>query len=337
MQSTLKALALALLTTAAPLPAQQQPQPVDLAPPNPTTASPETAFAETLGFEEDRTQRMTVPVTIDGQGPYSFIVDTGAERTAISRELANRLELNPGRTAVVHSMTEVSRIDTFVIPELEIGRRTVSDIHAPALARHHLGAEGLLGIDSLQSQRVELDFINQVMTVTPSRRREQRWPSDTIVVSARNRYGHLLLVDATFDGQRIYVIVDTGSQVTVANSALRRRLEARRRLSALHPIRMMSVTGGILEAEYGIAREIRIGGAGIRNLPVAFADVQPFRKLQLTEQPAILLGMDALQLFERVSFDFANRRVRFLAPDTSMRTTDVRMASTNAMGMRWGS
>ena len=337
MRSTLMALSLALLATAAPVPAQPHGEPVDLAPPNPTIASPETAFAETLGFEADDTQRMTVPVTIDGQGPYGFIVDTGAERTAISRELADRLALDPGREAVVHSMTEVSRIGTFVIPELEVGRRTVNGIHAPALSRRHLGAEGLLGIDSLQSQRVELDFANQVMTVTPSRRRETRWPSDTIVISARNRYGHLLLVDAELDGQRIYVIVDTGSQVTVANSALRRRLEARRRLGPLNPIRMMSVTGGILEAQYGTARQIRLGGATIRNLPVAFADVQPFRKLGLTEHPAILLGMDALQLFDRVSFDFANRRVRLLAPETSMRSPEVRMASRNGLGPRWGS
>ena len=84
---------------------------------------------------------------------------------------------------------------------------------------------------------------------------------------------------------------------------------------------LISVTGGWINADFAIARKIRIGGAEISQLPVAFADVQPFRQLRLTERPAILLGMDALQLFERASVDFANREVRLQLPGTSQRAT----------------
>jgi predicted aspartyl protease len=280
---------------------------------------PEVELVEQIDLDVDRTQRMTVPVRIEGRGPYSFIVDTGSERTAISRELARDLGLAPGPAANVHSLTEVSRIETFVIPALQVGQRTVEDIRAPALSRRNLGAEGLLGVDSLQSQRVVFDFERGEMTVTPSRRREEIWPSDTIVVRARSRFGHLMLVDADFEGQRIWVVVDTGAEITVGNNALRRRLERRGRLGPLHQIEIVSVTGASLQVEYGVARRIRVGTANIRDLPVAFADVHAFRQLDLVDRPAILLGMDALQLFERVSFDFANRRVRLLAPETSQR------------------
>ena len=310
---------------AMPLAAQQ------LAPP--PHAEPEIEVTESLDLARDRTARMTVPVSIDGRGPYSFIVDTGSERTVISRELAEDLGLDPGRTATVHSMTEVSRIGTVVIPALEVGRRVVNDIHAPALSRRNLGAEGLLGVDSLRSQRVELDFVRQEMTVTPSRREERDWPEDTIVITARSRYGHLMLVDAEFEGERVYVIVDTGSQVTVANNALRRRLERRGRLGTLRPIELISVTGGRLQAEYGVARRIRLGNAGINNLPVAFAEVYPFRQLRLTDRPAILLGMDALRLFDRVSFDFANRRVRLLVGGSSQLDREERTAARGTL--RW--
>ena len=81
---------------------------------------------------------------------------------------------------------------------------------------------------------------------------------------------------------------------------------------------VVSVTGGEFTADYTLARQIRIGGANITNLPIAFADVHPFRQLGLMDRPAILLGMDALQLFDRVSVDFANRRVRLLLPDSSI-------------------
>jgi len=317
----------AILAAAVPL-AAQDPTPPPTPAPAQATAEPQIERIETLDLSVDRTQRMTVPVSIGGNGPYSFIVDTGSERTVISRELAERLGLEAGRTATVYSMTEASRIGTVVIPRLEVGQRTISDIHAPALSRSNLGAEGMLGIDSLQSQRVELDFVRDEMTVGPAYRAPATpWPADTIVVTARSRYGHLIITDASFDGQPIVVIVDTGAQITVGNDALRRQLLRRNRLGPLHPIELLSVTGGRVAAEYGIADRILVGNAGIRRLPVAFADVHPFRQLRLRNRPAILLGMDAMRLFDRVSFDFANRRVRFVIRGDSQRAEPTQVAS----------
>ena len=315
----LAAFAATLATTASV--GAQQPAP-------PASGEPRIEVTETLDLSIDRTERMTVPVSIGGRGPYSFIVDTGAERTVIARELADRLGLDPGRTATVYSMTETSRIGTVVIPELEVGQRTITEIHAPALARHNLGAEGMLGVDSLRSQRVDFDFLRQEMTVSPSRRVPERpWPRDTILVTARSRYGHLMITDASFDDQPIVAIIDTGSQVTVGNSALRRRLLRARRLGTLRPIELISVTGGRLDAQYGFARRIQVGGAEIRDLPVAFADVHPFRQLRLADRPAILLGMDALQLFRRVSIDFGARRVRLVPGPTSQLGGPLRVAA----------
>lgn len=304
-----RAAMLALLTAAMPLAAQDTPAPAP--------GVPDQAAAETLEIVPDTTERMTVPVNVAGHGPYPFIVDTGAERTAISRELAQQLALAPGRAAILHSMTEARRVETVLIPGLEVGQRRIADIHAPALARSHLGAAGLLGVDSLQSQRVEFDFARGEMTISPSRRREERWSGDTIVITARSRLGRLILVDASVDGQRVQVVVDTGAQFTLGNSALRRRLERRSRLGPVRQIEMLSVTGGVFTADATVARQVRIGGADIRDLPIAFSDVHVFRQLGLADRPAILLGMDALQLFDRVSVDFANRRVRVMMPESS--------------------
>ena len=266
--------------------------------------------AETVGLDVNRSERMTVPVRIGGGGPYRFIVDTGSERTVVSRELAQRLRLDAGLPVRLHSMTEVSDVATALVPALRVGRRTVSNIHAPTLGQQTLGADGLLGVDSLASQRVDLDFRLNQMTVTRSRAPDRRWEGDTITVTARSRFGRLILVDASFDGERVFVILDTGAQVSIANEALRRRLQRRGRLGPLTPIEVVSVTGGRMMLDYGTARRVRIGGLEISDLPVGFADVAPFRKLELLDRPAILLGMDALQLFERVSMDFATREVR---------------------------
>jgi predicted aspartyl protease len=296
-------------------------------PPVATPAELDRQQAETLGYGRDFNQRMTVGVSIAGRGPFPFIVDTGAERTVISSELARTLSLQPGRIVTVHSMTEVSDIATVVIPDLRVGNRSIEDIHAPALSRENLGASGILGVDTLQRQRVTFDFQRREMTVTPSRRREERWPdANTVVVTGRSLYGRLVLVDASVDGQRVWVIIDTGSEVSVGNLALRTALARRNRLTEIAPIHMVSITGGELTAEYGFARKIRVGGLDINNLPIAFADVHPFRQLGLMDRPALLLGMDALQLFSRVSVDFPNRRVRVLIDDGAMLLAPPRIA-----------
>jgi len=307
------------LILSSPLSGQEQPA-------APAAAPEAQPGSETIDYHVADT-RMTVPVSIGANGPYQFIVDTGSERTVVSQELARDLALGPGRTATVHSMTEVSQIPTVIVPELRVGQRTMNDdIHAPALARTNLGAAGILGVDSLQEQRVLFDFKRREMTVTPSRASPGHWPEGTIVITARSRFGRLMLVDASVDGQRVYVIVDTGAQVTVGNSALRRALVSHQRLGPTAQVRMISVTGGQFTAEYMLARRIRIGGADIVNLPIAFADVHPFAALELMDRPAILLGMDALQLFERVSVDFANRRVRLLTPASSLNGATIHIA-----------
>ncbi|MFL6858753.1 MAG: retroviral-like aspartic protease family protein, partial [Allosphingosinicella sp.] len=287
-----------------------------------------------LALGEDRNERMTVPVSIGATGPYAFIVDTGAERTVISEQLAARLGLGAAGKARVHSMTEVSDIETFTIPSLQVGGRQVRDIRAPGMDRHNLGAEGMLGVDSLQQQRVSFDFDRDVMTVVPSRRSEDRWVDGAIVVTAKSRLGHLVLVDASVDGEKVWVIVDTGSQVTIGNTALRHKLERRGKMKLLDPVQLLSVTGGRASADESVVKHIRLGGVDIYDMPVAFSDVHPFKKLGLTDRPALLLGMDALKLFERVSVDFANRRVRLLARSHGERAPTSRMAAVAGVGRR---
>jgi len=289
-------------------------------------ALPEAAPVDIVDFATDATTRMTVAVNIEGKGPYPFIIDTGAQRTVISQELANRLRLDLGPIAELHSMSGSRSVQTVIIPSLEINRRAVKDIQAPALSGSDIGAAGILGIDSLQFQRVLLDFKAETMTIHPSAEKAEPWDGDTIVVKARSRFGQLVLADASADGERIWVIIDTGTQVSVGNEALRRRLARHKRKNA-RIVQLISVTGGSTPAAYTTLDRIKLGGVEINDMPVAFADVHPFRKLGLTKRPALLLGMDALRLFDRVSVDFANRKVRFMSGGGARRETETQVAA----------
>jgi hypothetical protein len=47
---------------------------------------------------------------------------------------------------------------------------------------------------------------------------------------------------------------------------------------------------------------------------VAFRDVHPFKLFNLQRRPAMLLGMENLSSFRRVTIDFAKRRITFILP-----------------------
>jgi predicted aspartyl protease len=269
---------------------------------------------------------MTVPVTIGGSAAFRFVIDTGAERTVISRQLADRLNLAAGPVRNLITVTGSGKVDTVIVPSLELSGSKVKEIEAPALDQAHIGALGMLGIDSLQARRVTLDFKKNEMRVVASRHVEDTDP-DTIVVSARNRFGQLILVDSRLLGERVHVIIDTGAQTSIGNLALLRKLEQRKKLPALQMVTVTSVSGATLQAQFAQIDRMQIGGVDMNNIPVAFTDAEPFKRFGLANKPALLLGMDALRLFERVSVDFANKQVRFILPDGASLTGRTLMAA----------
>jgi len=309
-----------LLIIAAPAAAQQSapdPSPQPAAPPAYAAPVDDGASAANtvMLFGQDES-RMTVPVSIAGTSPQKFVVDTGAQRTVISRELAAVLRLAPGRIVRVTGMTGSDSVATVIIPALRVGTIDSPAIEAPAIAAQNLGALGLLGIDTLQGRAVGIDFDTRTMTVTPARRRNRRERTERgeIVVRARSLFGQLVVTDAYCNGVRIRVIIDTGSSVSMGNAALRRKLL--RKPVRSQSIALTGVTGQTVMADYSTIDRVMIGSLTITSLPIALTavDAPPFRQFGLAERPAILLGMDALTLFRRVDIDFANREVRLALP-----------------------
>ena len=309
-----------LLIIAAPAAAQQSaPDPIPQAATSPAYAAPvddaASAANTVMLFGQDES-RMTVPVSIAGTSPQKFVVDTGAQRTVISRELAAVLRLAPGRIVRVTGMTGSDSVATVIIPALRVGTIDTPAIEAPAIAAQNLGALGLLGIDTLQGRAVGIDFDTRTMTVTPARRRNRRERTERgeIVVRARSLFGQLVVTDAYCNGVRIRVIIDTGSSVSMGNAALRRKLL--RKPVRSQSIALTGVTGQTVMADYSTIDRVMIGSLTITSLPIALTavDAPPFRQFGLAERPAILLGMDALTLFRRVDIDFANREVRLALP-----------------------
>ncbi len=275
------------------------------APQNAPAAQP--GAGETLDLGESQ-NRMTVPVSIGGQGPFEFVVDTGAERSVISRELAAALGLDAGSSARLVDFTGVSAVDTVEIPSLSVGSLGTGAMQAPALSRANLGAAGMLGIDALQGHRIVIDFNRDRMKVHPAKHH----PRGEVVVEAEKRFGQLIVTNAYFNDRPIAVIVDTGSWVSVGNLAMRALATEPPRIRG--PATITSVTGRSFTADFVTISNVKVGGVRFDNFGLVFADVPPFREFGLGDTPALILGMSTLELFQRVEIDFANREIAFTLP-----------------------
>ena len=282
-----------------------------------------TTQTEDVRFRNEYNERMTVPVLLGGAGPYRFLVDTGADRTAISRQLASRLNLAAGSGAALHSVAGVSLVSTAKVPSLQLTRKSVRIADAPLLDSMNMGADGILGTDSLAAQRVVFDFAAQTMSVVPSSTPDFRDEPGTIVVEGRGKNGRLIVTDASADDHHLTVVVDTGSQVSIGNEALRRQLAGSSLVDGAQTVELESVTGEKITGQYMFIRNLELGGIGLKNLAVVFAPAHTFKQLKLDSKPALLLGMNAIRAFKKVSIDFANKRLRVIVPESSEREVQV--------------
>jgi hypothetical protein len=213
----------------------------------------------------------------------------------VSRELAGLLKLPLGQPARVFDFTGPADVATVKVPSLSAGALGTSGMEAPQLLMADIGAPGMLGIDALQGQSIVLDFYRKRMVL----KRARRHASGDVVISARSRTGQLIVTKAWFNGQPIAVVIDTGSWLSVGNSAMLRL--AKRAPRSYGPIVVTAVT----------VSDVRVGSVNFNNFGMVFADVPPFSRFGLRDKPALILGMSSLKLFSRVELDFVNREVGF--------------------------
>jgi predicted aspartyl protease len=276
------------------------------------SAAGEAAETDIIDAGRDSVNRMTVPVHLGDHGPFRFLVDTGSQNTVIANSLASKLALVPKSKATLIGVAGVQRVDTVEIEEVMLGRRSYYGILAPILQRADIGAEGILGIDSLQDQRILLDFRKGLMAVNDARALGGNLGFE-IVVTARKRSGQLIMTNARIDGISVDVVIDTGSDTTLGNRALQKAMG--KRGVAIEQTLLHSVTGQTMLADVAFGRKLDMQGLSITRPTIAYSDSPTFAFLKLDKKPAILLGMREMRVFPRVAIDFKSRRVLFDLPD----------------------
>ena len=280
---------------------------------NAATLASTTDIIKTVGDGHDR---LTVPVRIGNNGPYDFLIDTGAERTVLARGLAERLGLVPNGRATLVGVAGSLAVDLVDVAEVQLGRRSFYDLSAPLLEGSHIGADGIIGLDGLRNRRVLIDFKRNLMAVDDAHELGGNRGFE-IIVRARLRGDQLIMTNALVDGIKTDVVIDTGAQSTIGNRALQRAMARRRTPERTS---LISVTGQEIAADLLFAHRVTIGSLDFTELPMIFADAPPFERLNLSEKPALLLGMAQLRAFQRVAIDFQEKKILFDLPPESGQT-----------------
>ncbi len=254
---------------------------------------------------------MVAPILVNGQGPFRFIIDTGANRSVLSARLAERLGLTPVGTGRVHSVYGVSpaplvRVQSLTYRELSLSTGELPLLQGPVLAGEH----GLLGVDGMAGRRLLLNFERRCIEITPSEgaTRLRNWAT----IRGELRFGHLVVVPGRVSRVQVSVLIDTGSDTSLANQALREALASRARRTSGG---FFSVASGanqpvILDRALYLPR-LSIGDLDVHYVTAYVGDFHVFSLWELTDEPALLLGMDVLSQSRAMAIDYGRSTVHF--------------------------
>ncbi|HEX6218678.1 MAG TPA: retroviral-like aspartic protease family protein [Sphingomicrobium sp.] len=282
--------------------------------------------------------RLSVEVKVNGNGPYRFVVDSGADTSVVGLKIARGLQLPLATPAVLNSMTARNVVDRVHVDHLTVGSSAFRNLQLPALREIDLGGEGLIGIDALVAQRLMMDFERKTIKVEDARVPVRAMPGE-IVVTAYRRRGQLILTQVKAAGLPLEAVIDTGSEVTIGNLALRDKL-IRGHRDKFWKVQATGVTGVTMDLQMAVIGELQLGPVTLKNVPMAFADVPPFALFGLSDKPALLLGTDMLENFRRISLDFRARKIRFqlrkcgttgIVLSTSLTRSFSRLSSTGGV------
>ena len=265
--------------------------------------------------------RVGAAVTINGYGPFTFVIDTGAGTTSIADTVADRLQLPSLQSVIVHGITEARVTRSVAVNRLVLSGLGFRNLSCPVFPRDQLGADGLIGLDVLDRFRLKFNVVRRTATlnvrgvsvvmggdmVTGSRLRREG------MRSVRGRFGQMIMTQVSVEGQPTAAFIDSGAQYSIGNMALRQAASARRRDGGrvARQVPLYGVTGQSLSADLALVDDLRFGPQRLGPTPLLFADLHCFDTLGLSGRPALLIGADLLGRFREVTLDFPGNLVVF--------------------------
>ena len=114
---------------------------------------------------------------------------------------------------------------------------------------------------------------------------------------------------AKVGGVPVQAIIDTGSERSIANSALRDALYRRSRQEKLQDTNVYGATADVVSGKMEVSPTIDLGSVHIGSVTLVFGDFHIFDVWGMTQHPAMIVGMDVLGTVAALNVDFQRAEI----------------------------
>ncbi|MET0550303.1 MAG: retroviral-like aspartic protease family protein [Xanthomonas sp.] len=258
---------------------------------------------------------LVVPAFVNGKGTVPFILDTGADGTHVYAWFAKQQQLTPGPPTSVEGMTGAAMMPTYRLDSLTVDGRTMRNVEATGLPDRKDAevAAGVTGNDLMDGAITTFDFPCRTVSLQPKPVSMRRiLTKDAVMIQGGTVVdGTQLTLPVTVNGAAGIAVLDTGSRGTQINPAFARA--AHLDVDGASFRRGETLYGAASQAKptrEGEVEEVAFAGRRVNRLTVRVADLPVFESFGFGEEPAMILGINAM-IGERLVYDHQARRFWF--------------------------
>ena len=281
----------------------------------PALAAPD-ALVDTA-MERGNRGHLIVEVEVNGQGPFPFLVDTGAQGSVVFPVLIEELglEADTSQRAQIQGAADRQETHFYPIDSLQLGDVVAEDFRAVS-APEGAGAAfadyttyGIVGANILNDYSVEFDFADGRMRFFDA----EAELADLIEVEThapyRLNFAGFAVLDIMIDDVPAEAILDLGASRHVLNAAGMEALALDPAGEFEDSAEMAGINGRRHEVPVSTGHVLNFGGEGFSGTDLALANSPVFAVLGLADAPALILGVP---LFEGRSLVFDRARQELL-------------------------
>jgi predicted aspartyl protease len=237
-----------------------------------------------------------------------MVLDTGANRSGVTADVAEALGLPPDEShpVLLRGVTGSAPVPTIQVDSFTVGDLMLTPVTLPIVGDALGGAQGVLGTEGLRDKRIYIDFRNDMIRI--ARSKNESAPISFTTIQLEHPETGLLMFHTMVGGIRVLAIIDTGGQATIGNEAMRTALKRRSAVGVHEEIE--GVTTDVQDAEGFRSPAILLGDLEIRGESISYGDMHIFEHWNLTQEPALLIGMDTLGLLDTVIIDYHRHEVQ---------------------------
>jgi len=279
--------------------------------------------------------RVSTDVFVDGQGPFSFLLDTASSRTMLFDHLRQTLNLQPSEAGrlKVYAMNNIGTALPVKPRELRLADQHITgltlgvlpdDPHPPEGVT---GADGILGMDALSDYFLMMDHdalrLKLMDPAAPDTEIYRRWPSAELTpYRAKDIDVTLWWLRAKFGNQTVTALLDMGSGITMLNWDAAEKLGIRRTSFEKQPIpQSLRDALGTLEPVVTVkGLTITMADRTFPAQTVIVANAAVFRYFGLENRAAAIIG-PALLRYNSLAIDFNKRRI-YIGPTSKDAQSD---------------